>query len=78
LLQTSSQLKFCTQNYGPPKLRESQLWELCHLDVCPVVKHRVYYKREGGGFPQVQDVVNLVSLNFPLIHPNTKSAEIIH
>jgi hypothetical protein len=31
-----------------------------HLDVAPVERHRVYYKGEGGGFPQVQVVVNLV------------------
>jgi hypothetical protein len=27
-----------------------------------MAKHRVYYKGEGGGFPQVQVVLNLVSL----------------
>jgi hypothetical protein len=31
-----------------------------HLDVGPVESHRVYYKGEGGGFPQVQAVVSLV------------------
>jgi hypothetical protein len=31
-----------------------------HLDVGPVERHRVYYKGEGGGFPQVRAVVNLV------------------
>jgi len=25
----------------------------CHLDVGLVERHRVYYKGEGGGFPQV-------------------------
>jgi hypothetical protein len=25
----------------------------CHLDASPVGKHIVYYKGEGGGFPQV-------------------------
>jgi len=32
-----------------------------HLDVGPVERCRVYYKGEGGGFPQVQAVVSLVS-----------------
>jgi len=32
-----------------------------HLSASPVARHRVYYKGEGGGFPQVQTVVNLVS-----------------
>jgi hypothetical protein len=27
LLQTSSQLEVCTQNYGSPELQESQFWE---------------------------------------------------
>jgi hypothetical protein len=31
-----------------------------HLDVGLVDKHIVYYKGEGGGFPQVRAVVNLV------------------
>ncbi len=35
LLQTSSQSKICTQRYGPPKSRESQLWEFrdSHLGI---------------------------------------------
>jgi hypothetical protein len=31
-----------------------------HLDVAPMERHRVYYKGEGRGFPQVQAVVSLV------------------
>ncbi len=31
-----------------------------HLDVASVESHRVYYKGEGGGFPQVRAVVSLV------------------
>jgi len=31
-----------------------------HLDVGPVERCRVYYKGEGGGFPQVRAVVSLV------------------
>ncbi len=37
----------------------------CHLDVAPVERCRVYYKGEGGGFPQVQVVVSLVNPNCP-------------
>jgi hypothetical protein len=33
----------------------------CHLDVGLVERHKVYYKGEGGGFPQVRAVVNLVN-----------------
>jgi len=36
-----------------------------HLDVGPVERCRVYYKGEGGGFPQVQAVVSLVSSSCP-------------
>jgi hypothetical protein len=45
----------------------------CHLDVGFVERHKVYYKGEGGGFPQVRAMVSLVSLNLPMAHPNTKS-----
>ncbi len=38
-----------------------------HLDVGFMEKHKVYYKREGGGFPQVRAVVNLVSPNCPCL-----------
>jgi hypothetical protein len=31
-----------------------------HLDVGPMDSHKIYYKGEGGGFPQVRAVVNLV------------------
>jgi len=33
-----------------------------HLDVASVESCRVYYKGEGGGFPQVRTVVSLVCL----------------
>ncbi len=36
-----------------------------HLDVGPVGSHRVYYKGEGGGFPQVRAMVSLVSPSCP-------------
>jgi hypothetical protein len=36
------------------------LGEKNHLDVGPVERCRVYYKGEGGGFPQVRAVVSLV------------------
>jgi len=32
-----------------------------HLGAGHVARHRVYYEREGGGFPQVQAVMSLVS-----------------
>jgi len=36
-----------------------------HLDVGFVERHIIYYKGEGGGFPQVRAVVSLVSPSCP-------------
>ncbi len=46
----------------------------CHLDVGPVGNHKVYYKREGGGFPQIRVVMSFVSSNLPMARPSTKGA----
>jgi hypothetical protein len=45
----------------------------CHLDVGLVKRHIVYYKGEGGGFPQVRAVVSLVSSRLLVACPSTKS-----
>jgi hypothetical protein len=50
----------------------------CHLDVAPMKRHREYYKAEGGGFPQVWAMVNLVSPSLPMANPSTKSAQTMH
>ncbi len=50
----------------------------CHLDVGLVERHRVYYKREGGGFPQVRVVVSFVSSNLLVVCPNTKNVPTMH
>jgi len=34
-----------------------------HLDVGPMGSHKLYYKGEGGGFPQVRAVVSFVNLS---------------
>jgi hypothetical protein len=71
LLQTALRSEVCSQSYGAPRSRESRLagfrdshagvpGEKSHLDVGPVERSRVYYKGEGGGFPQVRAVVSLV------------------
>jgi len=44
----------------------------CHLGVGPVVRHRVYYKGEGGGFRQVRVVMSLVSPCLPMVRPGPK------
>jgi hypothetical protein len=43
---------------GSPKTKS-------HLDVAPVEKCRIYYKRESDGFPQVRAVVSLMSPSCP-------------
>jgi len=50
----------------------------CHLDVGLVERHIIFYKGEGGGFPQVPAVVSLMSLNLPMVHPSIKSAPTLH
>jgi hypothetical protein len=50
----------------------------CHLDVGLVERHKIYYKGEGGGFPQVQIVMSLVNPNLPVAHPSTKSVPTMH
>ncbi len=41
-------------------------------------RHKIYYKGEGGGFPQVRAVVSLVSPSLPVARPSTKSAPTMH
>jgi hypothetical protein len=43
-----------------------------------VERHRVYYKGEGDGFPQVWAVVSLVSPSLPMVRVSTKSAQTMH
>jgi len=73
LLQTTSRSEVCSQSYGAPKSREVATWAISglplgspgtknHLDVGPMERCKVYYKGEGGGFPQVRAVVSLVCL----------------
>jgi hypothetical protein len=55
---------------GVPNVRISRLpfgspGTKSHLDVAPAERRKVYYKGEGGGFPQVQVVVSFVCPNCP-------------
>jgi len=52
-LRESQPARFWDSHLGAPG-------EKSHLDVGSVANHKVYYKGEGGGFPQVQVVVSLV------------------
>ncbi len=68
---------------GIPVMRISRLslrspGTKCHLDVGVVERHGVYYKGEGGGFPQVRAVVSLLSSSSLVAHPSTKSASTMY
>jgi len=65
-------------NLAISKLPFGSFGTKCHLDVGLVERHIVYYKGEGGGFPQVQAMMSLVSLNLSVARPNTKNAPIMH
>jgi hypothetical protein len=64
-------LKILGLPFGSPETK-------CHLDVGLVERHRVYYKGEGDGFPQVWAVVSLVSPSLPMVRVSTKSAQTMH
>jgi hypothetical protein len=49
-----------------------------HLGVGHVARHRIYYKGEGGGFPQVWAIMILVNLSLLVARPSTKSAPTLH
>jgi len=71
--QTSSQSRSTYKVIGPQSYRSPNcgnfktLGTKCHLDVGFVEKHRVHYKGEGDGFPEVWAVVNLVNLSCPCL-----------
>ncbi len=60
------------------RLPLGNLGSKCHLDVGLLERHIIHYKGEGGGFPQVRAVVNLVSPSSPMARYNTKSAPAMH
>jgi hypothetical protein len=45
IMKPQSRESFNSRNSGSPETK-------CHLDVGLMERHRVYYKREGGGFPK--------------------------
>jgi len=52
----------------PPRNLETK-W---HLGAGLVAKHKIYYKGEGGSFPQIQAVMSLVTLCLPMACPCTR------
>jgi hypothetical protein len=49
-----------------------------HLGANPMAKHKVYYKKEGGDFPQVWAMVSLMSSCLPMARLCTKIVSIMH
>jgi hypothetical protein len=49
-----------------------------HLGAGPMAKHKVTYKGEGGGFPQVRAVVSLVNVCLSMARSCTKNAFAMH
>jgi len=68
-----------SQNYKNPNFGKKIGFSLgspetkCHLGVDPMVKHIVYYKGEGGAFPQVETVVSFVNPSLHVACFSTKS-----
>jgi hypothetical protein len=50
----------------------------CHLGASPMAKHRIYYQREGGGFPQVRAVMSLVNPNLLVVNFSIKNVQTLH
>jgi hypothetical protein len=63
---------------GISRLPLESLGTKWHLGAGPMDKHKVYYKGEGGGFPEVWVVVSIVSPCLLVARLCTKSALIIH
>jgi hypothetical protein len=69
------------QSQRSPNFGNFETWSpgrKCHLDVGLMERHKLYYKGEDGGFPQVRAVMNLVSPSLPMACLNTKSVSIMH
>jgi hypothetical protein len=66
--RTFARKVMCPQSHESPSCEnfKTPIWEPMtknHLDaVAPVESYKVYFKGEGGGFPQVRAVLSLVSL----------------
>jgi hypothetical protein len=65
---------------GPQSCRGPiwESWDKMPFGCGPHGKHIVYYKGEGSGFPQIQAVVSLMSLNMPMTHLSIKSVTTMH
>jgi hypothetical protein len=60
LNQRSTHKVMGPQNRGSPNFQNWESWDKMTLGVGHMAMHRVYYKREGDGFPQVRVVVSFM------------------
>jgi hypothetical protein len=85
----SSQSEVFTQNYGPPKLQESQFWEFQNFNLGVLGQNDIWVlapwlgienntKGEGDGFSQIRAMVSLVNSCLLVVRPCTKSAPTTH
>jgi hypothetical protein len=65
-------------NLGTPTWESPNIWSQWHLGVGLVAMHKEYYKREGGGFPQVRAVVSIVTACLLVACQCTKSVPTMH
>jgi hypothetical protein len=65
-------------NVGISGLPLGSLGTKWHLGAGPMASHRIYYKEEGDGFPQVRVMVSFVNPSLPVAHPSTKNAPTMH
>jgi hypothetical protein len=49
-----------------------------HFGAHAMARHKIYYKGEGGDFPQICVVVSFMNPSLPMARPNTKSALTLH
>jgi hypothetical protein len=50
----------------------------CHLSAGPMAKNKVYYKGEGGDFPQIWAVVSFMNPSLLVARPSTKNVPTMH
>jgi hypothetical protein len=80
-IRTHFNQRFARKVMGPQSrgsLNFGSLGTKCHLGVDPMARHKVYYKGEGGGFPQVRVMVGLVNLSLHVVRPSTQSVSAMH
>jgi len=69
---------FESPNFGISGLSFKSPGTKCHLGAGPMARHIIYYKGEGGDFPQVQAVVSPMSPCLPVVGLCIKNVPAMH